>query len=154
MAPVENIEQCNILNWCYSMCCSGVEYHYFVFLLISISMSYFIMVSTSITDMFMSLAIPFELQIYDFWNCNIILVLRSLTSQDVSASGHSFRILDWTNYHRTSYIRFIFSIRVFCRGVPCFATDCPCSVWCCGLTTCLMYVGPLFGNLLEMTLGL
>ena len=27
-----------------------------------------------------------------------------------------------------------------------FATDCPCGVWCRGLTTCLLYVGPLFGN--------
>ena len=32
-------------------------------------------------------------------------------------------------------------------GVPGFATDCPCSVWCRGLTTCPLYVGPLFGNL-------
>ena len=36
---------------------------------------------------------------------------------------------------------------LFYRGVPGFATDCPCGVWCRGLTTCLLYVGPLFGNL-------
>ena len=30
---------------------------------------------------------------------------------------------------------------------PGFATDCPCGVWCRGLTTCLLYVVPLFGNL-------
>ena len=35
---------------------------------------------------------------------------------------------------------------IFWRGVSGFATDCPCSVWCRGLTTCLLYVGPLFGN--------
>ena len=35
---------------------------------------------------------------------------------------------------------------IFCRGVSGFATDCPCGVWCRGLTTCLMYVCPLFGN--------
>ena len=32
--------------------------------------------------------------------------------------------------------------RIFCRRVPGFATDCPCGVWCRGLTTCLLYVGP------------
>ena len=33
------------------------------------------------------------------------------------------------------------------QGVPDFAADCPCSVWCRGLTSCILYVGPLFGNL-------
>ena len=37
---------------------------------------------------------------------------------------------------------FKFPSRIFCRRVPGFATDCPCGVWCCGLTTCLLYVGP------------
>ena len=31
-------------------------------------------------------------------------------------------------------------------GVTGYATDCPCAVWCCGLTACLLYVGPCFGN--------
>ena len=35
---------------------------------------------------------------------------------------------------------------IFCMGVSGFATDCPCSVWCHGLTTCLLHVGPHFGN--------
>ena len=41
-------------------------------------------------------------------------------------------------------------------GVPSFATDCPCRVWCRGFTTCLLYVGPLFGNQFwnEMLVGL
>ena len=43
--------------------------------------------------------------------------------------------------------RFRFSTRIFYRGVPGFATDYPCGVWCRGLTTCLRYVGPFFGNL-------
>ena len=33
------------------------------------------------------------------------------------------------------------------RGVPGCATDCPCGVWCRGLTICLLYVGQIFGNL-------
>ena len=35
---------------------------------------------------------------------------------------------------------------IFCRGVSGFATDCPCGVWCRGLTTCLLHVGPPFRN--------
>ena len=30
---------------------------------------------------------------------------------------------------------------------PSFATDILCGVWCRLLTTCSLYVGPLFGNL-------
>ena len=35
---------------------------------------------------------------------------------------------------------------IFCRGVSGFASDCPCGVWCGGLTTCLLYVGPILNN--------
>ena len=35
---------------------------------------------------------------------------------------------------------------MFYRGVPGFATDCPCGVWCRGLTTCLLHVGQLVLN--------
>ena len=45
------------------------------------------------------------------------------------------------------YVMFTFLTRIFYRGVPGFATDCPWGVWCRGLTTCPLYVGPLFGNL-------
>ena len=44
------------------------------------------------------------------------------------------------------YVTFSYSIWIFCRGVSGFATDCPCDVWCRGLTTCLLHVGPPFGN--------
>ena len=44
------------------------------------------------------------------------------------------------------YVIFSYSTWLFCRGVSGFATDCPCGVWCCGLTTCLLYVCPRFGN--------
>ena len=39
-----------------------------------------------------------------------------------------------------------YSTWIFCRGVSGFATDCPFGVWCRGLTTCLLHVGPPFGN--------
>ena len=45
------------------------------------------------------------------------------------------------------YVMFGFSTRIFYMGVPGFATDCPCGDWCRGLITCLLYVGPFFGNL-------
>ena len=44
------------------------------------------------------------------------------------------------------YVTSRYWTRILCRGVSGFATDCPCGVWCCGLTTCLLYAGPLFGN--------
>ena len=58
----------------------------------------------------------------------------------------SFRISDSTWRHQTLYVTSSYSIWIFCRGVSGFATDCPCGVWCHGLTTCLLYVCPLFGN--------
>ena len=39
-----------------------------------------------------------------------------------------------------------YSTWIFYRGVSDFATDCPCSVLCHGLTTCLLYVDPFLGN--------
>ena len=44
------------------------------------------------------------------------------------------------------YVTSRYSIWIFCRGVSGFATDCPCGVWCRGLTTCLLHVVPPFGN--------
>ena len=44
------------------------------------------------------------------------------------------------------YVTSSYSIWIFCRGVSGFATDCPCGVWCHGLTTCLLHVGPPFGS--------
>ena len=44
------------------------------------------------------------------------------------------------------YVTSSYSTWIFWRGVSGFATDCPCGVWCRGLTTCLLHVGPPFGN--------
>ena len=44
------------------------------------------------------------------------------------------------------YVICSYSTWILCRGVSGFATDCPCGVWCRGLTTCLLHVGPPFGN--------
>ena len=52
------------------------------------------------------------------------------------------------------YVTSRYSTRIFYRGVSGFATDCPRGVWCRGLPTCLLYVGPLFGNRLVLKLPL
>ena len=44
------------------------------------------------------------------------------------------------------YVTSRYSNRIFYRGFSGFATDCPCGVWCRRLTTCLLYIGPLFRN--------
>ena len=44
------------------------------------------------------------------------------------------------------YVTSSYSTWIFCRGVSGFATDYPCGVWCHGLTTCLLHVGPPVGN--------
>ena len=44
------------------------------------------------------------------------------------------------------YVTSNYSTWIFCRGVSGFATDCPCGVWCRGLTTCFLHVGPPFEN--------
>ena len=44
------------------------------------------------------------------------------------------------------YVTSSYSTWIFCRGVSGFATNCPCGVWCRWLTTCLLHVGPPFGN--------
>ena len=64
--------------------------------------------------------------------------------------------LEYQIQHGTNgplYITSSYSTWIFFRGVSGFATDCPCSVWCRGLTTCLPHVGPPFGNRI-LTVGL
>ena len=46
----------------------------------------------------------------------------------------------------TLYVTSSYWTWIFCRGVSGFATNCPCDFWCRGLTTCLLHVGPPFGN--------
>ena len=58
---------------------------------------------------------------------------------------HSPWILDWTCFLLTPLCHVLYNI--FYKGVPGFATDFPCGVWCRELTACPLYVGPLFGNL-------
>ena len=80
---------------------------------------------------------------------DLVLVLQLRTSLDVSAPGHS--LCYWNEY--ATFGLFYFMLRFSILGystrdrAPGFATDYPCGVWCRGSITCLLYVGPLWGNL-------
>ena len=72
-------------------------------------------------------------------------MLQSLTSQDVSVPGLS----EYRIQHGAIgplYVTSSYPTWIFWRGVSGFAIDCPCDVWCRGLTTCPLHVGPPFGN--------
>ena len=44
------------------------------------------------------------------------------------------------------YVTSSYSTWISQSGVSGFAINCACGVWCRRLTTCLLYVGPLFGK--------
>ena len=77
------------------------------------------------------------------WHKGIFLVnfLRMFLSLDLLSE---YRIQHGAIGHL--YVTSSYSTWVFCRGVSGFATDSSCNVWCRGLTTCLLHVGPPFGN--------
>ena len=68
-----------------------------------------------------------------------------------SMSPHLDILLEYWIEHVTFGLLYgilTFPISIFYRGVPGFATDCACGVWCRWLTICLLYVDPLFGKLI------
>ena len=69
------------------------------------------------------------------------MVLQLLTPVDIFSL--------WTEHLTMGllHVKFLFSTRISYRGVLYFATDCPCSVWCLGLTTCLLVVNSFTGKL-------
>ena len=73
--------------------------------------------------------------------------LRIMISIDASLRPWTFCNI-WPLYVTSSYPTWI-----FCRRVSGFATDCPCGIWCRGLTTCLLHVGPPFGNEISWAVG-
>ena len=88
----------------------------------------------------------FSFELHDFW-------LSSSGSANAHPPGYFHR---WTfplNIRLNilpsdSFMSYLDSLLGYSTGlVPGFATDCPCVVWCCGLNTCLLYYGSLFGNL-------
>ena len=119
--------------------CSGVECHFHF--TNSVIKFYLTMIIVTIIGIF--IAIPCILNYMTF-----------CTKLFDSANGHLPRCFrSWTfllniglnMIHSGSFVSvlFRFSTNIFYREVPGFATNCPCGVWCRGLTTCLLYVGPL-----------
>ena len=49
----------------------------------------------------------------------------------------SLKIFDYP-WYGLLYVMRRFSTWVLYKGVPCFATVCPCGIWCRGLTNCLL----------------
>ena len=104
----------------------------------------FIMIAVTIIGIFM---VIFILNNKFRFSLTKYFLLCKCKYLDVSTPGHSPWISNWICYLGTRYLMVTFPTRIFYREVPEFATDCPCGVWCRGWTTCLLYVGPLYGNL-------
>ena len=120
----------------FSVHSSRVECHYTVSLLILLSIPYFIMVISSITQIVMSMA---TLHLSAFWNY-VILVLQSINSRDGSSTVPYFTILDLTCYHRTPSCQICelnWDILPGSSGLCNWL-----SLWCLrrGLTTCLPFL--------------
>ena len=86
----------------------------------------------------------------------ILLILINILGLSVTSADTNLLGCFWTwTFHLNSelsnllsdfYVLFRFYTRIFYREVSCFATDWSCGVWFRGLTTCLLYVDPRFGN--------
>ena len=68
------------------------------------------------------------------------------TCLDVSTLELPLWILDCSVTFAFLYVMFRFSTRIFYWGVSVFVIGCPCGAWCRGSPTCLLFVGPHFGN--------
>ena len=103
----------------------------------------FIIIVLTVIEIFMAILLilnyTFRLSAYAFSKCATPCMFPSRDNLLEYWIGHViFGLL---------YAMFTFSTRKFYRGVAGFVADCPCGVWCRGLTTCLLHVGPPFGNL-------
>ena len=82
---------------------------------------------------------------FSLWTTRLGFLQRSSSGSANAEFYRCFRLLEyWINMLPSCH--FTFPCRIFCRGFSGFATDCPCGVWCRVLTTCLLHLGPLFGN--------
>ena len=86
---------------------------------------------------------------YSFWPAHLglrkICRFDSVTTHLPGCSSHWTFVLNigLNTLSSDSFVSCLDSL----QGVSGFATDCPCGFWCRGLTICLLWVGPLFGNL-------
>ena len=126
------------------------QYIVLVLSVIRSSCYYFIMVFTmmvvTMVRIFMAiiyfLDYTFRLSVTkQFWFCKCVTPWM-LLPLDISLQYWSEQVI-----FRLLYVMLTFPTRIFYRGVADFATDCPCRVWCHGLTNYPLYVGPFFRNL-------
>ena len=82
---------------------------------------------------------------YKHQGCNLS-VRRLVNTYNLTDCLHLTKIENVT--FGLLYAMFRFSIKTFYRGVTGFEINCPCGVWCRGLTTCSLYVVPLFENII------
>ena len=108
---------------------------------------YFIMTVATIIGIFMAilLFLIYTSRLFvtrSFWFCKYATP-RMFLSLDIFFE-------DWIEHGTFGFFHVIFrfSTRVFWREGPGLLTDCPCAVWYRWLTTCLLYVGPPFKNLI------
>ena len=117
---------------------------------------YFIIMGATINGIFMAILFmlnyTFMLSVTRLFSKYVVLQIR--TSLGVSANGHSLWVLDWTCYLCSPLCYFRFSTGIVYRGVPCFATDCPCGVWYQGLATCPCMLVHFLEILFDMIAGL
>ena len=91
-----------------------------------------------------------------FWGClwQLVFVLNNILTLGILHSAIYHRpgcFCPWKFFQniRFNVVPLDPFTRILYRGVSGFPTDCPCGIWCCGLTTCLLYIGPRFGNQLS-----
>ena len=104
----------------------------------------------SLVSPIMSCSMIMRLILWCLWKFVFILnntLILGILRSAISHLPGCFLSLDLLSEYRIQhgtvgplYVTSRYSTRIFYRGVSGFATDCPCGVWCRGLTTCLLLV--------------
>ena len=122
------------------------------------TVSWFIVGPVSILSMHVIYVIRWHISavVWPVQNCDLIAWLEEITAKRICTRFQFPRMylpMDLLSEYRIQhgaigplYVTSSCSAWILCRGVSGFETDCPCGVWCRGLTTCLLYVDALFEN--------
>ena len=140
---IVNILHCSFSCWWYTLylleCLMYIYLYYRDIPCNTIKMSILFIATFGIL-LYMVLDAPFYVNITPIWISSDTVYFNCFLT------GHSLEYWIEPVTFGLLYVVFTFPTRIFYRGVPGFATDCPCGVWCRGLATCLLYVGLLLGN--------
>ena len=111
---------------------------------------------TPLQNILVQPSIMMAIYVHDFWFWHVYLGFLKLGCFG-SANMHPWMFLPldilfeyWIEHVTLGllYVLFRFSTWIFYRRVADFGTHFPCGNWCRGSTTCLLYIGPRFRNLL------